>query len=155
MTTPTGLVTDFDFRFGDWHVENRRLRQRWVGCDDWDVFDGTGRCEPRLGGVANVDDMDCPTRGFSGLTVRVFDPAARQWAIYWASSTAGRLEPPVRGGFNGTIGIFEGPDLDGDSPIDVRFTWTIVDDDHNRWQQAFRRDDHDWEVNWIMDFTRR
>ena len=158
-TTPTtgrrGHVTDFDFRTGRWHVRNRRLRQRWVGSDVWDEFDGDARCEPRLNGVVNIDEMDCPDRGFSGLTVRSFDLGTSQWSIYWVNSTVGTLEPPVRGGFAGGVGIFEGPDTDGGEPIDVRFTWTIADDDHNRWQQEFSRPGHDWEVNWIMEFTRR
>jgi hypothetical protein len=154
MTQPTGQLTDFDFRTGDWHVVNRRLRQRWVACDEWDVFEATARCEPVMGGVVNVDEMECPARDFSGLALRVFNLSTSQWAIYWVNSNVGVLEPPVFGGFDGAHGLFEGPDHDGDIAIDVQFSWTIIDDDHNRWQQAFRRDGGDWEVNWIMEFTR-
>jgi hypothetical protein len=64
------------------------------------------------------------------------------------------LEPPVVGGFDGAIGHFEGTDTDTGVPIDVRFTWTVIDADHARWQQAFSRDGAAWETNWIMEFTR-
>jgi hypothetical protein len=152
--TPRGQLTDFDFLAGTWAIDNRRLTRRFASSDDWDVFDATVTCEPRLGGVANVDQFECPDRGFVGMTVRVFDLAARQWSIYWANSTIGRLDPPVVGGFDGTVGRFEGRDIDNGVPIDVRFTWTVIDADHAQWQQAFSRDADMWETNWIMEFTR-
>jgi hypothetical protein len=154
MPTITGHVTDFDFLTGTWAVANRRLTQRFVASDDWDVFDATVVCEPRLGGVANVEQFNCPDRGFIGMTVRLFDVAAQQWSIYWANSTIGRLEPPVVGGFDGAVGHFEGIDTDDGVPIDVRFTWTVIDADHAHWQQAFSRDGVASETNWIMEFTR-
>ncbi|MCY7298427.1 MAG: hypothetical protein LH616_04365 [Ilumatobacteraceae bacterium] len=51
------------------------------------------------------------------------------------------------------VGIFEGLDSDEGSPMFVRCTWTVADADHARWQQAFTRDERDWETNWIMDVT--
>ena len=165
MDHPAAHVTDFDFLAGDWTVVNRRLRQRWVGSDDWDEFEGTMRCRQHLGGVVNVDEMLCPDRGFSGMTVRVFDLEAKRWSISWINSTIGKLEPPVFGGFRDGVGRFAGHDTDGDLDIAVRFTWTVFDPDHARWQQAFSKrlfiglddDAHgqdDGEVNWSMDFTR-
>lgn len=166
MTSPArhtgallGTPHDFDFLTGSWRVTHRRLRHRWVGSDDWDEFEGSSWCEPRLGGLANVDQVDCPSRGFSGLTLRVFEPSTSQWSIWWVNSSAGRLEPPVVGGFGGaagpgTIGHFEGPDTDDDRPITVRFTWSVIDADRARWQQAFSSDGSTWETNWTMDFVR-
>jgi hypothetical protein len=150
-----GHLTDFDFLTGSWDVSHRRLVERWVGSDDWDCFDGTTTCEPRLGGVANVEQGDFPSRGCSGLALRLFDPTARQWSIYWVDSGTGRLEPPVVGGFDGSVGIFEGIDTDQGRSIRVRFTWTVIDADHARWEQAFSAVDGEWETNWTMDFSRR
>jgi hypothetical protein len=39
-------------------------------------------------------------------------------------------------------------------PVRVRFTWTRVDADHARWEQAFSVDGDAWETNWTMDFHR-
>jgi hypothetical protein len=150
-----GHVTDFDFLMGSWNVVNHRLTRRFASSDEWDVFDATNSCEPRLGGVANVDQLDCPDRGFSGMSLRTFDLVAQRWSIYWVNSTVGCLAPPVLGGFDGSIGTFEGTDVDDGVPVSARFTWTITDTDHARWEQAFSRNDVAWETNWIMEFTRR
>jgi hypothetical protein len=155
MTTPRGHLSDFDFLTGSWDVAHRRLAERWVGSDEWDHFAGTSSCRPMLGGVANLEQVDCPERNFSGLALRVFDLESRRWSIYWASSSTGRLEPPVVGGFDGAVGTFEGPDIDHGREVTVRFTWTVLDADHAHWEQAFSTDGTEWETNWTMDFARR
>src|SRR5512134_2067561 len=116
MTTlqaPHGDVHDFDFLIGRWHVHNRRLTTRLRGASDWREFDAThSGIRTFLGGLANVDQMDFPTEGFSGMSVRSFDLAQRRWAIYWISSDSGVLFPPVFGGFEGGGGTFVGRDVD-------------------------------------------
>jgi len=112
---------DFDFVFGHWSIANRRLKARNNGSGDWDEFASTSWCEPRLGGLANIEQVDRPDRGWSGMAVRTFESAAGEWAIYWASSLDGLLQPPVRGRF-GTDGcVLGGQDRDGDQPIRARF----------------------------------
>jgi hypothetical protein len=103
-----------------------------------------------------VDELYFPDSGASGLTLRTFDPAERQWSIYWVSSTSGKLdELPVVGGFQGKLGRFYAADHDAKGrPIKVRFLWKILDHDHARWEQAFSYDDRTWETNWTADFTR-
>ena len=154
MNHHTGHVTDFDFLTGTWHVANRRLRERLVGCDQWDAFDGTGHCEPRLGGVVNVDELRCPGHGLNGMAVRAFDVAASQWSIHWIDHRWGRLEPPVRGGFDGPVGVFLGPDEHRGVDVTCRFTWEVLAEDRARWTQAFSVDGTTWEDNWTMDFHR-
>lgn len=151
---PTGDIHDFDFLYGNWSVLNRRLKQRWVGSQDWDVFTGVQHCEPRLGGAANIDEMNCPTRGFSGMTLRLFDRAAFRWSIYWINSSGATLFPPVHGGFVGDFGLFFGDDEDDEQPVKVKFLWEKQGPIHARWSQAFSRDGVGWETNWVMEFTR-
>lgn len=156
MTTsiPTGDVHDFDFFVGTWNVAHRRLKARLAGSDEWDSFPGTTRCEQRLGGLVNVDENVFPTKGFGGLTLRVFDPAQRRWSIWWVDSRVGVLTPPVVGGFTGDHGTFFGEDSHDGRKIDVWFRWTRLGGDAARWEQAFSLDGRDWEWNWVMDFTR-
>ena len=149
----TGARDDFDFLMGDWTVEHSRLRERGAGSSTWERFAATLHAEPRLGGLANVDEMHFPAPRGAGMTVRSFDLARRQWSIWWISSRDGVLTPPVHGGFEGERGLFYGTDRDGDRPVKVRFTWTRGAE-HARWEQAFSYDDATWETNWIMDFTR-
>jgi hypothetical protein len=148
-------VHDFDFFMGRWTVRHRRLRTRGVGAADWDEFDSLAECRPFLGGVANVEEQVCSARGWRGMAVRALDLATGVWSISWISDVDGRVQPPVLGRFSNGLGVFEGPDLDGDRPILVRFEWSRTDTDSPRWAQAFSRDEGDsWETNWIMDFRR-
>ena len=153
-TIPTGDLHDFDFFAGTWNVANRRLKTRWVGGDVWDEFPGTCRCALHMGGVVNVDEIAFPTKGFSGMTVRLFDRAQRCWSIYWANSEGAVLFPPVHGGFAGDRGEFFGEDVDDGRPVKVRYLWTRRGPGSARWEQAFSLDGQAWEWNWSMDFTR-
>lgn len=151
----TGSVNDFDYFEGGWITAQRRLRVRGVGSNDWEVFPATLCATPYLGGAATVDELYMPTLNRAGLTLRVFDPNARQWSIYWVNSALGRLDPvPVVGGFIGDRGEFYARDQADGRPIKVRYIWTIIDQNHARWEQAFSYDDRTWETNWTADFTR-
>ncbi|MDQ3126272.1 MAG: hypothetical protein M3Q74_11810 [Pseudomonadota bacterium] len=148
-------IHDFDFIHGHWAVQHRRLKTRGAGADDWDHFASTAYCEPRLGGLANVDEVDCPARGWTGMSLRTLDVETREWSVYWINSLTGQLQPPVRGRFNADGCLLEGPDIDGDRPIIARYIWSDIHADNARWTQAFSYDDGaTWEVNWVMDFTR-
>jgi hypothetical protein len=147
-------VNDFDFLFGRWSVHNRRLATRLRDADDWYQFDASAWCEPRLDGVANVDQIDCASEGFSGLTLRLFDTAQKRWSIYWINSRSGVLFPPVHGGFEGTRGLFFGEDSDDGRAVQVRFEWNVLGTDAARWEQAFSLDGQAWETNWVMEFER-
>jgi hypothetical protein len=151
----TGDVHDFDFLEGDWDIHNWRLKQRGVGGNEWDEFPATSRGKLYLGGVANIDEIVFPTKGWSGLTVRTFDFATRQWSIYWVNSTSGELRSPVRGGFTGDHGEFFGEDDDGGKPIKVIFHWQRLGPGFARWSQEFSYDGgKTWETNWINELRR-
>ena len=147
---------DFDFFTGSWDVRHRRLRQWLAGCDDWDEFGSTTECWSMFDGAANVDEISVPERGFTGLSLRLLDPARGDWTIYWANSRDGRLQPPVTGRFSGGVGVFHGDDVHEGQPVRVRYTWSDITPASARWEQAYSTDgEQTWEVNWIMEFTRR
>jgi hypothetical protein len=148
---------DFDFLIGSWQVHNRRLRQRLQSSTEWDEFPASNVARQLLGGVGNEDEFrTAHDGGFIGMTFRFFNRATRQWAIYWADSRTGRLEPPVIGSFRGERGVFDGTDVCDGRPVRVRFTWLRLDGDRARWEQAFSADDgRTWETNWIMEMTRQ
>ena len=151
---PHGDIHDFDFLVGRWRVHNRRLVSRLRGADQWTEFEGLNTCEPRLNGGANIDQIDFPSLGWSGLTLRTFDVAQRRWSIYWINSRHGVLTPPVHGGFDGDRGVFLGEDTDDGRAVQVRFHWTRLGPDAARWEQAFSLDGHEWETNWTMALAR-
>ncbi|RVX43543.1 hypothetical protein EDD27_6228 [Nonomuraea polychroma] len=144
-------MNDFDFFAGRWNVANRRLVN-----GAWDEFPGHSVATRHFGGAASFDEITFPTKGFSGLTVRVYNPETRQWSIYWASSARGVLDTrPMVGAFEGNRGDFYGEETHEGKPVRCRFIWTVIDQDTARWEQAFSDEGQEnWETNWIMDFTR-
>lgn len=146
---------DFDFIAGRWVVEQRRLKLRGVGSDAWDHFTGHQTGQLFLEGLVNVDQLDVPARGWSGMTIRAFDRAAAIWRIYWISSLCGVLFAPVQGRFENALGTFLGEDSDDGRPVRVKFLWHTGDRDAPRWEQYFSYDQGDnWELNWVMQFRR-
>jgi hypothetical protein len=147
---------DFDFLMGHMRVQNRRLRERLKGCTEWDTFEATNCARPLLKGLGVEDEFITDyAGGFTGMAFRFFTPVTGLWAIYWADSKNGTLEPPVYGGFDGDRGVFEGEDTFEGRAIHVRFTWSRIRSGSPRWEQAFSDDGGaTWETNWIMDFTR-
>ena len=147
---------DFDFLVGTWDGVQRRLLEPLAGCTEWDEFATTTRSWPIFDGAGNVDEVIAPERGFSGLTVRLLNPATGQWALHWASSKDGELAPPpVVGEFTDGVGRFYcEQDWDG-RRIKVRYTWFDITPRSARWEQAFSVDQGEsWEANWTAVFTR-
>src|SRR4249919_3620647 len=132
---------DFDFYFGRSQIRNERLRQRLVGCDDWETFDATQQCRPILGGLGNIDDFVTGWRdGFVGMTLRLFCPQTRQWSIYWDGNHDGVLQPPVLSEFVDGVGTFVGRDQHEGIPVLARFVWSEISPTGAKWEQAFSTD---------------
>jgi len=147
---------DFDFIHGRWQVHNQRLRQRLAGSSDWELFEAQDECRPLLGGVGNLEEFHTDwDGGYEGLALRLYDPAASEWRIHWASNRSGRLDPPVAGRFENGVGTFYGNDVHQGQPVRVRFEWNHASTHSAHWQQAFSVDDGaTWETNWHMWFRR-
>ena len=151
---------DFDFLVGQWDVRHRRLRQRLVGSDEWDSFDGTFVNWPVLGGKGNVGDnvMNFPDGTVRGIGFRAFDPEARQWLSWWLDNrTPSIIGPPGIGGFaaDGT-GTFIGDETHEGRPVKTRVIWSHITDRSARWEQSSSVDDGaTWEPNWISEFSRK
>lgn len=147
---------DFDFLIDGWKVHNRRLRARLAGSTEWDEFEATNVSHALPAGIGNEDEYRTDFGGgFVGMAFRFFNKATKKWAIYWADSRYGTVDPPVVGSFAGDTGTFEGTDTFEGHPIRVRFIWSRVRTASPRWEQAFSADGgRTWETNWVMDLTR-
>lgn len=149
-------MNDFDFLTGTWDVANTWRTDFLDENSPWEEFPAVSRASRHFGGAANVDEIEFPTKGFSGLTVRLYDPVREQWSLYWASKRTGTLFPPVTGRFDGDRGEFHGDDTHDGKQVRVRFVWSGVSEDSARWEQAFSVDGgRTWVTNWIMRLTRR
>jgi hypothetical protein len=172
---PPGLH-DFDFIYGKWRMPNHRLTKRLAGSHDWVDFISCDEANPLPGGVGDIDYFKASYwKDFVGVTVRTYDPKTGLWRIYWVDNrfSAGVIQPPVVGRFNGNVGIFEGPDTFNGIPVIVRYTWTV--NPHGTpgsakweqamnaqgalvvatWNQAFSTDGgKTWETNWYNELIR-
>ncbi len=148
---------DFDFYMGSWKVRNRRLREPLTGSTSWYEFDATVVARPIWGGQANMDEFEgvSPSGPIQGLTLRLWDPKAKQWSIYWANRANGTLDKPMIGEFKDGRGEFYDQEAFQGRAIYVRFVWSDITPNSFRWEQDFSADGgKTWETNWIMEFTR-
>jgi hypothetical protein len=146
---------NFDFFHGQWAVTNRKLVKLLVGSDEWEEFPGESSCHGFFDGAGSFDEIRFPTKGFSGSTIRMFNPDKQEWSIYWVNSRTGVLQPPVFGRFEDGVGTFYGDDEHEGTPVYVRYIWSKITPTSARWEQAFSVDKgQNWETNWIMEFTR-
>jgi hypothetical protein len=154
-TTVTGRIHDLDYLVGSWTTHQRRLKTRGAGKTDWEEAPANHHCATGyLDGMAVAEESRFPDDKPAGLFLYLFSAGKRQWSLYWVNSKTGEMDPGIVGGFDGSRGEFYGEDVDNGRPIKVRTTWTVLDHDHARWEQAFSYDNRTWETNWISEMTR-
>lgn len=154
---------DSDFLLGHWRLHNRRLVDPLDrDCAEWVQFEATSQVHPILGGLGNFERFSAPAVPPGGwpleaMTLRLFDPAAALWRIWWAStSRPGHMDPPVQGRFSGGRGQFHGDDVLDGQPVKVRFTWKDITASSRRFEQAFSFDGGwQWQPNWIITLISR
>jgi hypothetical protein len=155
-TNQGSLMNDFDFLVGTFDLENRRLTKALAGCTEWEEFPSTAAGGVVLGGMGHMDEMSMPTKGYSGVTLRLYSAEREQWSLYWISSRNPVIESPVVGRFVDGVGTFYGDDTYEGRPIRVRFLWSNITANSSHWEQAFSDDgEKTWETNWVNDLTRR
>ena len=149
---------DFDFEIGSWKARLSRLDRPLTGSTRWLDYEGTSVVRPVWNGRANLGELEVEGAAgrIQGLTLRLYNPRARQWNITWSNAAEGVLDRATMfGGFTGGRGEFFGQDsLDGRA-IFVRFVFSDVTPASFRFEQAFSADGgRTWEVNWKATFTR-
>jgi hypothetical protein len=148
---------DFDFLLGGWKIRNRKLKQPLAGRDEWEEFDATQNLRQILEGFGNFDIFSTEFDGkpFEGFTLRLFDPQTRLWTIYWADSSAVKLDGGKIGSFDGDLGEFFARDVFAGKNILVKFHWDKRNPEAPVWSAAFSVDEgKTWEWNWHAYFTR-
>jgi hypothetical protein len=149
---------DFDAFLGRWQVRHRRLKQRLVGSNDWEEYDGTSHWQSILGGSANFNESVVQRSGetYQSLGLRAYDAKTNVWTDW---SLSGRDPTKITvdgvGQFANRIGTFFADDTFEDKPIRVRGIFTPVSASSMRWEQAFSPDGgRSWETNYIMEHSR-
>jgi len=149
---------DFDPLLGNFTFNLHYMLHPLTSSPDWTDMTGTGACYKVWNGRANLDtvELDSAQGGhMEGLTLRLYDPDARQWRLYWANSRIGRLDPPQVGDFRDGHGDFYTTDTINGKTTLIRFDWTRMTSGTPHFEQAFSPDGgKTWEVNWITNQTR-
>jgi hypothetical protein len=149
---------DFDFEVGKWKIHLKRMLHPLSGSAEWVEFDGTSVTRQMWDGRANIEEFDTSSADghVGGLTLRLYDPNARQWSLYWASQKSGQMSLPATvGEFKDGIGEFYDQEPFNGRQILVRYQWSRITPNSAHFEQAFSTDaGKTWEVNWITDQTR-
>src|SRR5579863_9669672 len=149
---------DFDFEVGTWKIHLKRLVHPLTGSTTWEEFDGTVVARALWDGRANMDEFvaDRPSGYVEGLTLRLYNPKAHQWNLYWANSKTGLFSgPPQVGEFKNGVGEFYCQDTFNGRMILIRYVWSGITANSAHFEQSFSDDGgKTWEVNWISDQTR-
>lgn len=150
---------DFDWEIGTWTTQLRYLPEPLTGSTKWVEYRGTSKVQALLGGRANLVELSVEGASgkIEGVSLRLYNPKARQWTLNFASARSGLLTPPVTGAFDAKgRGTFYGVDSVDERTVLVRFVISDVTPNSARFEQAFSADGGTtWETNWIAVDTRR
>ncbi|MDR6287922.1 MULTISPECIES: hypothetical protein [Inquilinus] len=151
---------DFDFEIGTWKTEMKVLAEPLSETpDQWLAFNGTSTVRKVWDGRANLLELEADSAAghhIEGLSLRVYNPKARQWSVHFSNARVGTLTPPVYGRVTNGHGLFQGQDfLDDGRAVLVRFEILPQAPDVYRFVQSFSADGgKTWEENWIATDTR-
>jgi hypothetical protein len=149
---------DFDWEIGSWKTDLRRLKDPLTGSREWIRYSGTSVVRKVWDGRANLVELevDGPSGHFEALSLRLYNPQARQWTLNYANSASGIMSvPPTTGAFRNGRGEFYDQEVFGGRTILVRFVISDITPDSARFEQAFSDDGgRTWETNWIAIDTR-
>jgi hypothetical protein len=151
------LAHDFDFDDGAWTIHMRRLLHPLTGSSEWTTMDGETVVHPLWGGRANLATVEADGRSghLELLALRLYNPAARQWSISFATAEGGVLSVPCVGRFRDGRGDFYDQETVGGRSILVRFSIWPNGQDSVGSEQAFSADGgKTWETNWVNAMAR-
>jgi len=157
QSSPRDGQHDFDWLVGTWRFHRTRLLHPLTGSTTWVEVEGSLVNSKIWDGRASLDESVAPgpTGRAEGLTLNLYNPQARQWSLYSATSRNGTIGVPSIGEFRNGRGEFFNQELFDGRAILVRQIWSEITPTSARFEQAFSDDGgKTWEVNWVSVFTR-
>jgi hypothetical protein len=150
---------DFDWAIGSWKIHLKRLTKPLSGSTTWVEFEGTSVCRKVWDGRANMDEFKAvdpiSKSEILGLTLRLYDPKAKQWNLNWVNVNVGKISIPTIGSFKNGRGEFYDMEEYQGRMILVRYIWSNITPNSAHFEQSFSTDGgKTWEVNWITDQER-
>ena len=148
---------DFDFEIGTWRTHLKRRIRPLTGSTTWVEYEGTTVVRKVWNGRANLVELDVagPAGRIEGASLRLYNPASRQWSLNFANSSVGTMTPATIGEFRNGRGEFYAQETLNGRAILVRFVISDITETSVQFEQAFSDDGgKTWEVNWIAKDTR-
>jgi hypothetical protein len=148
---------DFDWEIGTWKTQLKRRLRPLTGSSEWVKYEGTTVVRKVWNGRANLVELDVhgPAGHIEALSLRLYNPEARQWSLNFSSSAGGTLSTPTIGEFRNGRGEFYDQETLNGRAILVRFIISDITADSAHFEQSFSDDGgKTWEVNWIATDTR-
>jgi hypothetical protein len=148
---------DFDWETGAWETVVR-VRTPLSTEDNWTEFRGSSVVHAFSDARTNLVELDVANAQgrIEGVSLRLYNPATRQWNINYASMRDGMLTAPVYGGFENGRGVFHGQDTHEGRTVLVRFVISDTTANSARFVQSYSADGgKTWIDNWIAVDTRR
>ena len=156
-TGATNGQHDFDWEFGTWKTHLKRRLRPLSGSQDWVEYEGTTTVRKVWNGRANLVELDVtgPAGRIEALSLRLYNPEARQWSLNFSNTAGGTMAIPTIGEFKDGRGEFYAQETFGGRSILVRFVISDFSRESARFEQAFSDDGgKTWETNWIAVDTR-
>jgi hypothetical protein len=148
---------DFDFLLGEWHVHNRRRRRPLTASAGWEEFEARSVVRAIWSGAGNLEEWraETPSGLVQAVSFHLYDSAARQWRLHWATEHDGRVGVATVGGFERGVGRFYAyEEINGRASL-LRIVWEDRGPEECRWEQSFSDDGgRTWVSDWTMSFTR-
>jgi hypothetical protein len=148
---------DFDWEFGKWKTHVKRRLRPLSDSQDWVEYEGTTIVTKVWNGRANLVELDVngPAGRIEALSLRLYNPEARQWSLNFSNVSGGTLAIPTIGAFKEGRGEFYSQETLGARSILVRFVISEFNRESAHFEQAFSDDGgKTWETNWIAVDTR-
>ncbi|HZY99142.1 MAG TPA: hypothetical protein VFE36_06190, partial [Candidatus Baltobacteraceae bacterium] len=142
---------DFDFLIGAWKT---RIRTLGPG-GKWIAIDGIVTNRKLWNGKADLEEIEASSSAFEGMTLRLYDPSAKQWNLYWASSDDGNVDVPSVGAFEKGRGTFYSHELIDGVATYVRQVYFDATPTTYKFEQSFSHDaGKTWKPNFEASLTR-
>jgi hypothetical protein len=145
---------DFDFNVGVWKTEIHRVLDPLTGSKHAIDLRGMVTVRALWDGRAQIEEIeaDGPAGHMRGMTLFLYDPAARQWSQTFASNAGGPLSGGLVGSFDGGRGELIGTDTFDGRTILIRAVWSDIQADSHRFEETYS---DDGGKTWTPAFTAR
>ncbi len=147
---------DWDWDIGVWKTHQRRLVHPLTGSTTWVQYNGTDIVRKIWDGAnSGTIEADGPAGHLEIYAVRLYNPDAHQWSIYFTNPASGNFSIPVVGEFTRGRGDFYDHEHYNGRAIMVRFRVYDITRKSCRFDQSFSADGgKTWEANFIVTETR-